>query len=41
MSFGITKTIPAENGMETVDSLYDGSRNEYEFHMAGAASKRL
>jgi hypothetical protein len=41
MSFGITKTIPAKAGIETVDSLYDGSRNEYEFHAAGAAPKRL
>lgn len=41
MSFGITKTIPAKAGIETVDSLYDGSRNEYEFHMAGAEPKRL
>lgn len=41
MSFGITKTIPATSGFETVESLYDGSRNEYEFHMAGAEPKRL
>ena len=39
MSFGITKTIPADEGMERVDSLYDGSVNEYEFHMAGKPSK--
>ncbi len=39
MSFGITKTIPAQDGIETVNSLYDGSRWEYEFHMAGKPSK--
>ncbi|MFT5221117.1 MAG: hypothetical protein ACI9LO_001557 [Planctomycetota bacterium] len=41
MSFGITKTIPATSGVETLDSLYDDSRKEYEFHMAGAKPKRL
>jgi len=41
MSFGITKTIPAKAGVETLDSLYDGSRKEYEFHMAGIEPKRL
>ena len=41
MSFGITKTIPAKAGVEVLDSLYDGSRNEYEFHMAGIEPKRL
>ncbi len=41
MSFGITKTIPAKAGIETLDSLYDGSRTEYEFHMAGKAPTRL
>ena len=41
MSFGITKTIPAKAGVETLDSLYDGSRKEYEFHMAGANPTRL
>ena len=41
MSFGITKTIPAKMGIDTVESLYDGSRKEYEFHMAGAEPKRL
>ena len=41
MSFGITKTIPAQAGIETLDSLYDGSRSEYEFHMAGKAPTRL
>ena len=41
MSFGITKTIPASAGVEVLDSLYDGSRKEYEFHMAGSEPKRL
>ena len=41
MSFGITKTIPAKAGIEVLDSLYDGSRKEYEFHMAGSEPKRL
>lgn len=41
MSFGITKTIPAQAGVETLDSLYDGSRSEFEFHMAGKEPKRL
>ncbi len=41
MSFGITKTIPAQAGIETLDSLYDGSLTEYEFHMAGREPKRL
>lgn len=39
MSFGITKTIPAADGIETVNALYDGSRAEYEFHMAGNPSR--
>jgi hypothetical protein len=39
MSFGITKTIRAEEGIEQLEALYDGSLNEYEFHMAGAPSK--
>ncbi len=39
MSFGITKTIPANAGLETVDSLYDGSLSEYEFHMAGSPAR--
>jgi hypothetical protein len=39
MSFGITKTIPAKEGIETVNALYDGSLSEYEFHMAGSPSK--
>ena len=33
MSFGITKTIPAKAGVEVLDSLYDGSRAEYDGHM--------
>ena len=41
MSFGITKTIPAAAGIETLNSLYDGSRDEFEFHMAGSEPKRL
>ena len=41
MSFGITKTIPAKAGVEALDSLYDGSRKAYEFHMAGIEPKRL
>ncbi len=36
---GITKTIPATAGQETVNALYDGSLTEYEFHMAGKPSK--
>lgn len=39
MSFGITKTIPAKAGKKTLDSFYDGSISEYEFHMAGKPSK--
>jgi len=39
VSFGITKTIPASEGMAGIDSLYDGARREYEFHMAGKPSK--
>ena len=39
MSFGITKTIPAGRGQAGVDSLYDGSLTEFEFHMAGKPSK--
>jgi hypothetical protein len=38
-NFGITKTIPAGDGQETVDALYDGTLSEYEFHMAGTPSK--
>ena len=39
MSFGITKTIPASRGDAGIDSLYDGSLSEFEFHMAGKPSK--
>ena len=39
MNFGITKTIPASRGNEGIDSLFDGSRAEFEFHMAGTPSK--
>ena len=39
MSFGITKTIPAREGRDFVESLYDGRLTEYEFHMAGSPSK--
>ena len=39
MSFGITKTIPAEQGIEKVHALFDGSLQEYEFHMAGKPSR--
>jgi hypothetical protein len=39
MSYGITKTIPAKEGIETLNALYDGLLTEYEFHMAGTPSK--
>jgi hypothetical protein len=39
MSFGITKTIPKQDGPETVTGLFDGPPGEYEFHMAGLPSK--
>lgn len=39
MSHGITKTIPASRGAQGIDSLYDGSIDEFEFHMAGSPSK--
>ena len=39
MSFGITKTIPASRGDEGLESLFDGSLKEFEFHMAGNPSK--
>ncbi|NKB99557.1 MAG: hypothetical protein GKR90_13825 [Pseudomonadales bacterium] len=39
MDFGITKTIPASRGDEGIDSLFDGSITEFEFHMAGNPSK--
>jgi len=39
MSFGITKTIPAKEGATAVNALYDGTLDEFEFHMAGKPSK--
>ena len=39
MKSGITKTIPAREGREAVDALYDGTLTEHEFHMAGTPSK--
>jgi len=39
VSFGITKTIPATDGVGAINALYDGSLIEYEFHMAGTPSK--
>ena len=39
MSFGITKTIPASRGIAGIDSLFDGSITEFEFHMAGTPSR--
>jgi len=39
MSFGITKTIPAKAGIESLNALYDGTPADYEFHMAGQPSK--
>ena len=36
---GITKTIPASAGLDRLNSLYDGSLSEYEFHMAGTPSR--
>lgn len=39
MSHGITKTIPASRGREAAESLYDGTLDEFEFHMAGSPSK--
>ena len=41
MSFGITKTVPAAAGIKALEALYDGSIDEYEFHMAGREPKRL
>jgi len=38
MTFGITKTIP-QSGGETIESLYDGSMREFEFHKAGGAGR--
>ena len=39
MSFGITKTLPAKEGREALESLYDGTVTEFEFHMAGQPAK--
>ena len=39
MRFGITKTIPASRGDRGIESLYDGSLSEFEFHMAGNPSR--
>jgi len=39
MGFGISKTIPASQGMGVINSLFDGSIKEYEFHMAGSPSR--
>ena len=39
MSFGITKTIPQKEGIESVNVLYDGTAGEFEFHMAGKPSR--
>jgi hypothetical protein len=39
MSFGITKTIPAERTQAEVDALFDGTVSEFEFHMAGTPTK--
>jgi len=39
MSFGITKTVPAKEGASALEMLYDGSLQEFEFHMAGKPSK--
>ena len=39
MSFGITKTIPAKDGLAVLNALYDGSLAEFEFHMAGKPSR--
>lgn len=36
---GITKTIPQARGEAGVNSLYDGTVTEFEFHMAGKPSK--
>jgi hypothetical protein len=39
MSFGITKTIPAQRGFESVEAMYDGTLDKFEFHMAGKPSR--
>ena len=32
-NFGISKTIPKSAGREALDALYDGSLDQYEFHL--------
>lgn len=39
MIVGITKTISAEEGLEMLNALYDGSVTEYHIKMAGRPSK--
>ena len=39
MSFGITKPIPQSKGISAVNASYDGSTDEFEFHMVGKPSK--
>jgi len=39
MSFGITKTIPAKEGLAGIEALYSGPAGQFEFHMAGRPSK--
>ena len=39
MSFGITKTIPREEGEQALSDLFGKSHGEYEFHMAGEPKK--
>ncbi len=39
MNFGVTKTVPAKAGMNVLNSMYDGTLKEYEFHMAGKPSR--
>ncbi len=36
---GITKTIPQKEGVAAATGLYDGTWDEYEFHMAGKPSR--
>ena len=38
MSFGITKTIPADRTQAEIDALYS-QHGEFEFHMSGTPSK--
>jgi hypothetical protein len=38
MAFGITKTISAQEGLQTLTALYDGSATEYHIKMAGRPS---